>query len=66
MVEYYNEKIAKSTNVELVHISCDQDEAGIKQSAYQESSAEICRGMVVPCRFVIVFAGYIFCRHSCA
>ena len=30
-MEYYNEKIAKSTNVELVHISCDQDEAGMKK-----------------------------------
>ncbi len=30
-MEYYNEKIAKATNVELVHISCDQDEAGMKK-----------------------------------
>ena len=30
-MEYYNEKIAKAPNVELVHINLDQDEAGMKK-----------------------------------
>ncbi len=30
-MEFYNEKIAKATNVELVHISCDQEEADMKK-----------------------------------